>query len=83
MADLLKELEAVVAAQSNPKEWIKVALKFMDTHHAEIADVVRDARRYRAAIQRHKDEFPDEPLNGELTLWADLDAHNSAREAGE
>lgn len=48
MTDLLKELEMVVAAQSNPKEWIGVALKFMDTHHAEIVEALKDAERWRA-----------------------------------
>jgi hypothetical protein len=86
MTNLLKELEAVVAAQSNPKEWIGVALKFMDTHHAEIAEAVKDARRYRWLRSECTDQLCVRKGIGQLTghaLNAAIDAHNSAREGGE
>jgi len=51
MSTMLEDLEEVVAAQSNPKEWIGVALKFMDTHHATIAQNAEDSKRLKALEQ--------------------------------
>lgn len=108
MTDLLKELEAVVALQaarilvmgvnipSARRAAESAALRFVTTRHAEIAEAVRDAakwRRYRAGLgDDHShlckscghyytptaSESEDCPACGS----DGIDAHNSAREAG-
>lgn len=51
MADLIAELEGVVRGIEEAPEHTDaafIALRFIDTHHAEIAAAVRDATRWRA-----------------------------------
>ena len=109
MTDLLKELEAVVERiRADSTEVRKVgidpererhikraAVNFIRTHHAEIAEAVKDARRYRWLRQAHESESPKyglwhvrdyqgEPIsNLNPSLDFAIDAHNSAREDGE
>lgn len=44
----------------------------------EAAERERDDLRH--AIRQHRDTFPDEPLNGELTLWAAIAAQQAEGE---
>jgi len=73
--DLLKELEAVVVVmrKGSPRQAID-AFDFLSTHHAEIAEAVKDARRYRFIAADHSVAWQEE---------LDAAMHNSAREDGE
>ena len=77
-------------AQHNA-EYIAALSNLFRTHHAEIAEAVKDARRYR--MTRHKLTCGKLTVDEELSIIgakdgqafdATIDAmHNSAREAGE
>lgn len=96
MNDLLKELEAVVVVmrKGSPRQAID-AFDFLSTHHAEIAEALKDARRYRWLKQNATEQTGEygEAAQlyfgtyraGPLELDAAIDAamHNSAREDGE
>lgn len=74
---------------------ISAAVNFLRTHHAEIAEAVMDARRYRwlkynateltgeygEAAQLYYGTYRSGPL--ELDASIDAAMHNSAREGGE
>ena len=109
MTELLKELEAqskflrkaaAEIAAAGHAGWGNTCLQAaeaLDTHHAEIAEAVKDARRWCHArkilpveyIEGSQREFESYGLPGseEENIAADnaIDAamHNSAREAGE
>ena len=73
MTNLLKELEAAMrwGFHGNARD-------FLRTHHAEIAEAVKDARRYRW-LKKNDNAY----LLAEDVIDAAIDAHNSAREVGE
>lgn len=110
MTNLLKELEAVVRLQAdfdNASGWEEEqtrgasedisAVNFLRTHHTEIAEALRDARRYRWLREAHESESPKyglwhvrdyqgEPISNlspSLDFAIDAAMHNSAREVGE
>lgn len=53
MTNLLAELADVVQlSRTNPRAWISAALNFVDTHHAEIEAMARDAARLEVVEDR-------------------------------
>jgi hypothetical protein len=85
MTNLLKELEAVVdraiRARCENDDGLLIdagfdAMDFLRTHHAEIAEAVKDARRYRW-LKKNDNAY----LLAEDVI--DDAMHNSAREVGE
>jgi hypothetical protein len=110
MTDLIKELEAVVGKKCDfegmtgtAKQMDRAigdashaAYMFVYHHHAEIAEAVKDARRYRLVRGSTNNEgfwIAHGPVgflsrwtgdNADIQIDAAIDAmHNSAREVGE
>jgi len=94
MNQLLKELEAVARLIRKDDEWnaMREGYALLRTHHAEIAEALKDARRYRAARECAGSVgiYQGSPsLDSGVSLLlgddadAAIDAHNSAREAWE
>jgi hypothetical protein len=98
VTDLLKELEAVVDRFGSPDQRDVIdayyeAAYFIRTHHAEIAEALKDARRYRwlRALPGMDAELAMCPnADGGVVMYQgrmlderiDAAMHNSAREAG-
>jgi hypothetical protein len=92
MTDLLKELEAVVAGLDECTDGVAEshykALRFLRTHHAEIAEALKDARRMDWLERNAINITLDGRLHRVMQIGTARDSidtamHNSAREAGE
>jgi hypothetical protein len=107
MTELLRELEVVVRALESQRTMLSekefptarywsrevdtLSSSLVRTHHAEIAEAVKDARRYRHLRDWGVPELciavnaSPSYAGGETDAAIDaaIDAHNSAREVGE
>jgi hypothetical protein len=98
MTDLLKELDAVAAGLDECTDEVAEshykALRFLRTHRAEIAESLKDARRYRwlrALPGKNAERAMCPNADGGIVMFQgrtlderiDANLHNSAREAGE
>jgi predicted dithiol-disulfide oxidoreductase (DUF899 family) len=67
----IKELDGVHDQRFAPwrNQW--------QTIRAELLAMDAEISRLRGAISQHRDQFPDEALDGDIALWSVLDAHLS------
>jgi hypothetical protein len=49
----------------------------MHNARAELMAMDAEIERLRGAISKHRDQFPDEALDGDIALWSVLDTHLS------
>lgn len=73
---MLEDLDKATAGWSDVD-----CYNFVRTHHATIRDMAarleaaqRDVARLRNAICVHRDQFPDEALDGDIALWSHVEA---------
>ena len=94
MTELLRELEAVAGLMSgfDRQRFTAELERWFRTHHAEIAEAVKDARRFRWFINAIRDDgcalyrcdaLGIDACNKHAIAAIDNAMHNSAREDGE